>query len=176
MVSVRILNFLLLIPIIDAMLNNSWSWADTYNNYVGRNTKVQSVIDDDSRSNLHGYFCLTADKKLKIRMKDVGESKTTVTAAVSTGTDWAVLNPTVLPTSSQHTISDRYGKHVLPLLKPGVGQNIAMHALPTARNFLLLLISTFPVHSPSIFFRSSPYFLAALVLANTVCCVVPWKK
>ena len=33
-------------------------------------------------------------------------------------------------------------------LKPGVGQNIAMHASPTARNFFLGLISTFPVHSP----------------------------
>ena len=34
-------------------------------------------------------------------------------------------------------------------LKPGVGQNIAMHASPTAGNFFLVLISTFSVHSPS---------------------------
>ena len=32
--------------------------------------------------------------------------------------------------------------NVLPL-KSGVGQNIAMHASPTARNFFLTLISTF---------------------------------
>ena len=35
------------------------------------------------------------------------------------------------------------------LWKPGEGQNMAMHASPTARNFFLVLISTFPVHSPS---------------------------
>ena len=52
--------------------------------------------------------------------------------------------------------------NVLPL-KLGVGQNIAMHASPTARNYFLVLISTFPVHSPS--FSSEPYFLTALVLA-----------
>ena len=40
---------------------------------------------------------------------------------------------------------------VLPL-KPGVGQNIATRALSTAMNFFLVLISTFPVHSPSFFF------------------------
>ena len=51
---------------------------------------------------------------------------------------------------------------VLPL-KPGVCQNIATHASPTARNFFLALIWmgvkhqltyliwTFPVHSPSFF-------------------------
>ena len=31
-------------------------------------------------------------------------------------------------------------------LKPGVGQNIAMHASPTARSFLLVLITNFPKH------------------------------
>ena len=41
-------------------------------------------------------------------------------------------------------------------LKPGVGQNITMHALPTAWNFFPVLISAFPVHSPSFYFRSSP--------------------
>ena len=40
---------------------------------------------------------------------------------------------------------------VLPL-KPGVGQIIAMHASHTARNSFLVLILTFPVHSPSFFF------------------------
>ena len=33
------------------------------------------------------------------------------------------------------------------LLKPGDGQNIAVHALASARNFCLVLIYTFPVHS-----------------------------
>ena len=40
--------------------------------------------------------------------------------------------------------------NVLPL-KPGVDENIAMHALPTARNFFFVLILTFPVDSPSFF-------------------------
>ena len=40
--------------------------------------------------------------------------------------------------------------NILPL-KPGVGQNIAIHASPTARNIFLVQISTFPVHSPSFF-------------------------
>ena len=31
--------------------------------------------------------------------------------------------------------------------KHGTGQTIASHALPTARNFFFVLISTFPVHS-----------------------------
>ena len=35
--------------------------------------------------------------------------------------------------------------NVLPL-KSGLGQNIAMHASPTARNFFLVLISAIPVH------------------------------
>ena len=37
---------------------------------------------------------------------------------------------------------------VLPL-KPGVGQNIALLASPTARNSFLVLISTFSAHTPS---------------------------
>ena len=40
--------------------------------------------------------------------------------------------------------------HVLHV-NPGVGQNIATHALPTARNVFLLLISAFLVHSFSLF-------------------------
>jgi len=48
----------------------------------------------------------------------------------------------------------------------GIGQNIAMHALSTAGNFFLVLISTFPVHSPPFFPKYSPYFLNVLVLAN----------
>ena len=47
---------------------------------------------------------------------------------------------------------------VLPALKPGVGRNIATHASPQAKNFLLVLIFTFLVHSLS--FSASPYFLA----------------
>ena len=39
---------------------------------------------------------------------------------------------------------------VLPL-KPGVCQNIATHASPTARNFFRVRISTFQIHSPSFF-------------------------
>ena len=35
------------------------------------------------------------------------------------------------------------------LLKPGVGQNIAMHASPAARNLFFVLICSFTAHSPS---------------------------
>ena len=44
---------------------------------------------------------------------------------------------TVLPTELDSSV-------VLPLV-PGAGENIAMHALPTARNFLFQ-IPTFPIH------------------------------
>ena len=33
------------------------------------------------------------------------------------------------------------------ILKPGLGQNIATHASPTARNFYPVLISNFPADS-----------------------------
>ena len=46
--------------------------------------------------------------------------------------------------------------NVLPL-KSGVGQERERCVSPTARNFFLVLISTFPVHSPS-FFLILPYF------------------
>ena len=39
---------------------------------------------------------------------------------------------------------------LLPLLKPGVGQKIALRISPTARNFFLVLSATFLVHSPSV--------------------------
>ena len=61
---------------------------------------------------------------------------------------------------------------VLPL-KPGVGQNIAMHASSTAMNFFL--ISTFPVHSTSFFSGLSLVFLA-LTVANTAPCMSPQRK
>ena len=51
--------------------------------------------------------------------------------------------------------------HVL-LLKPGVGQDIAIHASPTARNFVLVLIFTLPVHSPSFSPNPLPTFLTAV--------------
>ena len=44
-------------------------------------------------------------------------------------------------------------------LKPGVSQNIAVYALPTARNYIFL-ISAFLVHSTSFFkCSSSIYYL-----------------
>ena len=43
-------------------------------------------------------------------------------------------------------------------VKPGIGQNIAMHASPAARNVFLVLISTFlSIHLP-IYSKSSHYF------------------
>ena len=58
--------------------------------------------------------------------------------------------------------------------KPGAGQNIAKHALPTAKNLFLVLISDFQVHSPSFIFysESSAYFLTTSDLASTISRVV----
>ena len=65
--------------------------------------------------------------------------------------------------------------NVIPL-KPGVGQNIAMHASPTASIFLFFFFFFFfffLVGCPKLYhlvysfpYRSSPYFIIALVLAN----------
>jgi len=41
-----------------------------------------------------------------------------------------------------------------------------MHASPTAKNFFLVLISTFRVYSHSFLPKPCPYFLIALVFAN----------
>ena len=53
------------------------------------------------------------------------------------------------------------------LLKPGVGQNVAIYDSSTARNFFLVLISAFVVLSPSYFSKFSP-ILTALVLDKAV--------
>ena len=55
--------------------------------------------------------------------------------------------------------------NVLPL-KRGVSRNTAMHALPTARNFVLVLLSTSPFHSPLLL------FLLLLLLLFVVAAVV----
>ena len=61
---------------------------------------------------------------------------------------------------------------VLPL-KPGIGQNIAMHASFTARNVFFVLISTFPVHSPS-FFQSLSW--VSPVLCRFLCRPAEYNK
>ena len=63
---------------------------------------------------------------------------------------------------------------VLPL-KPGVGQNIADHAMPTARNYLP---SNFYIPSPFnfIFSRFSLCFFLPLDVANAGSCVGLWSK
>ena len=55
------------------------------------------------------------------------------------------------------SVEDPEVTSVLPL-KPGEGQNIARHASPTARSSFLVLISSFPVHSPSFFPNPLPMF------------------
>ena len=59
--------------------------------------------------------------------------------------------------------------NALPL-KPGVCQNIAMHASPTTRNFFLVLILTLQVHSPSFIPNPLPavFVLAAFSVDRTV--------
>ena len=51
------------------------------------------------------------------------------------------------------------------LIDPGAGQNTALHASPTARNFFLVLICPLPVHSPSFLF---PNILLLMLY--------PWNK
>ena len=61
-------------------------------------------------------------------------------------------------------------------LKPWIGQNIAMYASPTAMNVLLVLICTFPAHSPSFVSRSFWYFWTLLVLANAISHFGLWNE
>ena len=42
--------------------------------------------------------------------------------------------------------------------KPGVGQNIATHAFERCQELFLIIISTFPVHSPLLFPNPLPTF------------------
>ena len=62
-------------------------------------------------------------------------------------------------------------------LKPGVGQYIAMHASPTARDFFLAN-SILPVRSPAFFFSPKllPIFFSVLSLASTGFCVCPQNE
>ena len=60
-------------------------------------------------------------------------------------------------------------------LKPEVGQNTAMHASPAAWNFLLVLISTLWVHSPTPLF-STAYILNCISCVNAVSPVDPRNK
>ena len=54
------------------------------------------------------------------------------------------------------------------VLKPAVGQNVATHALPTARmSSMCYLPGPFNWKGHSFYFQSSPYFLTANVFANT---------
>ena len=66
----------------------------------------------------------------------------------------------------------------VPPLKPGVIQNIAMHAFSTARNVFLKLPSTLPALS-SLFFPkplSSFFLLPVLTVVNAAPCVGPQNK
>ena len=62
------------------------------------------------------------------------------------------------------------------LLKPEVGQNIATPDSPSAIKLFLVLNFYLPGPFTVIFSKSSPYFLTALVLANTVFRVGPRFK
>ena len=68
------------------------------------------------------------------------------TSLPSTKPRSGILRTQILKTNLLRTQSSMS----LPL-QPGVCQNIATHALSSASDFFLELISTFPVHSPSFF-------------------------
>ena len=66
---------------------------------------------------------------------------------------------------------------VLPV-KRGVGQYIAIHVTPTARDFFLSY-STLPMHSPAVFFFFFPNLsrvFPVLAVANTSSCEGPPNK
>ena len=69
------------------------------------------------------------------------------------------------------TYSLRTQSSKLLCVKPGVGQNIAMHVSPTAKDFFLELICTFLVHSPSFFFQNLSQGVAVLAVANAGFCM-----
>ena len=56
---------------------------------------------------------------------------------------WSPSHRQIQNTSSRTAYDVREGK----ILKPGVGQNIAIHVSPSARNFFLVLNFTRPAHS-----------------------------
>ena len=56
------------------------------------------------------------------------------------------------------------------LLKPGVGQNVAMRALTTATDFFLEIMSIFPVHSPSFLFQNLFRVFPVLAVAKAGSC------
>ena len=60
------------------------------------------------------------------------------------------------------------------LLKPGVGQYIAMHATLTARDFFLA--NFYPSGSFTFIFFNSPEFFLLLTVANTGSCVGQQNK
>lgn len=92
---------------------------------------------------------------------------------------WPSLKvPTVGTTDTQirvPTVENPELWKALPL-KPWIGQNIAMYASPTAMNVLLVLICTFPAHSPSFVSRSFWYFWTLLVLANAISHFGLWNE
>ena len=64
------------------------------------------------------------------------------------------------------------------LLKPGVGQYIAIHATLTATvpGISSLLISTLPVHSPAFLRKPLAIFFLVLAVVNTGSCIGPQNK
>ena len=64
-----------------------------------------------------------------------------------------------------HLLMRTQSSKVLPV-KPGIGQNIAIHASPTARDFFLELISTLNVCLPA-FLQNLSQALPVLPVANT---------
>ena len=77
-----------------------------------------------------------------------------------------------LPGIEVHSVENPDLTDVL-LLKPGVGHGVHTQASLTSRNFILDLIFTIMVHSPSFLSVSSPWFLVALVLADALSRVGP---
>ena len=65
--------------------------------------------------------------------------------------------------------------NLLPF-KPRVGQYIAIHATPTARDFFLAYFSPSGPFICIFFFQNSPFFFSLLAVANTGSCVGPRNK
>ena len=77
-----------------------------------------------------------------------------------------------LPGIKVHSVENPDLTDVL-LLKPGVGHAVHTQASLTSTNFVLVLIFTIMVHSPSFLSISSLWFLVALVLVDALSRVDP---
>ena len=124
------------------------------------------------------YICLRIPHSMH---SHVDQDSSSVSAAAIMGKSqvkYYILSSSSFSFSSSSSSSPRSGVLRTRTLDPelkGSPQNIAMHASPTARDFLFEPISFFLVHSPS-FFPNLSVVLPVLTVAHAGSCVGPQNK